>query len=42
MNVLRRRNYGQAEGSIRPTLEAVGFLEELIPFVPSAGLLIEF
>jgi hypothetical protein len=42
MNVLRRSNYGQAEGAIRTNLEAVGFLEELIPFVPSAGLLIEF
>jgi hypothetical protein len=42
MNTLGRRNIGQADGSIRPTLEAVGFGERLIPFVPSAGFLIEF
>ena len=42
MNTLGRRNIGQADGSIRPSLEAVGFAERLIPFVPSAGVLIEF
>ncbi len=42
MNTFGRRNIGQADGSIRPSLEAVGFAERLIPFVPSAGVLIEF
>ena len=42
MNVLARDNYGQADGSIRPDLQAVGYLERLIPFVPSAGILFEF
>jgi hypothetical protein len=42
MNTLRRENFGQAEGSIRASLEANGFVERLIPMVPSAGLLIEF
>jgi hypothetical protein len=43
MNALGRRNYGQAEGTIRPVgLEAIGFVERLIPRVPSAGMLIEF
>jgi hypothetical protein len=42
MNVLGRRNLGQAEASIRSTLEVTGFAERLIPRVPSAGLLIAF
>ena len=42
MNALGRRNVGQADGTIRPNLEAVGYVEKLIPFVPSAGVLIEF
>jgi hypothetical protein len=42
MNALGRRNIGQANGSIRTSLEAVGYVEKLIPFVPSAGVLIEF
>jgi hypothetical protein len=42
MNALGRENVGQADGSIRATLEAVGFAERLIPRVPSAGLLMEF
>jgi hypothetical protein len=42
MNLLARDNYGQADGSIRSDLQAVGYLERLIPFVPSAGFLLEF
>jgi hypothetical protein len=42
MNVSGRRNYGQADGSVRSTFESVGFVERLIPFVPSVGMLIEF
>lgn len=42
MNALGRRNVGQTDGAIRPTFEAIGFAERLIPFVPSAGFLIEF
>ena len=42
MNALGRENIGQSDGSIRPNREAVGYGETLIPFVPSAGFLIEF
>jgi hypothetical protein len=42
MNATGRRNLGQADGSIRATLEAPGYAERLIPRVPSAGILIEF
>jgi hypothetical protein len=42
MNALGRENVGQADGAIRANLEAVGYAERLIPFVPSAGFLIEF
>lgn len=42
MNALGRRNLGQSAGSVRPNLEAPGFAGRLLPFVPSAGLLIEF
>ena len=36
------RTSARRTASIRPSLEAVGFAERLIPFVPSAGFLIEF
>ena len=43
MNVLDRDNGRQSEGSINPiTLRATGYLERLLPRVPSAGLLFEF
>jgi hypothetical protein len=42
MNALNRDNVSQSNGSIRSSFEAVGFLQRLIPRVPSAGLLIEF
>jgi len=42
MNVLGRRNYGQGDGVIRTNFDAIGYTERLIPFVPSAGVLIEF
>jgi len=42
MNLWGRSNYGQGDGSIRANLQAVNFVERLIPFVPSAGFLIEF
>jgi hypothetical protein len=42
MNLWGRTNYGQADGSVRANLQAVNFVERLIPFVPSAGFLIEF
>jgi hypothetical protein len=42
MNLLGRDNYGQNRGSILPNRQAVGYTERLIPFVPSAGFLIEF
>jgi hypothetical protein len=42
MNVLSRRNVGQAPASVRPTLEVTGYAERLMPFVPSVGLLVEF
>lgn len=42
VNVLGRRNLGQADGVSRSSLEAVFFTEKLIPRVPSAGFLIEF
>jgi hypothetical protein len=42
MNLLGRRNLGQADGSVRSNLEAVAFAERLLPRVPSAGFLIEF
>ena len=42
VNVLGRRNLGQADGFSRTSLEAVFFTEKLIPRVPSAGFLIEF
>jgi hypothetical protein len=42
LNVLGRRNLGQADGFSRSSLEALFFTEKLIPRVPSAGFLIEF
>jgi hypothetical protein len=42
INVTGRRNYGPAGGSIRANLDAEDYVQRLIPFVPSAGLLVEF
>jgi hypothetical protein len=42
MNVLNRDNMRQSDGSIRANLDAVGFVDRLLPRVPSAGLLFEF
>ncbi len=42
MNVLGRDNQRQSAGSIRSATSVTGFVEREIPFVPSAGLLIEF
>lgn len=43
LNALNRTNYGPADGFIRrPSNEAVGYLRELFPIIPSAGVLIEF
>jgi hypothetical protein len=43
MNLLGRNNGGQSDGFVvANTLNAVGFVEGLLPRVPSAGLLFEF
>jgi hypothetical protein len=42
LNVLGRRNLGQAGTALRPELEIGRVAERLIPRVPSAGLLIAF
>ncbi|MEZ5317560.1 MAG: TonB-dependent receptor [Vicinamibacterales bacterium] len=43
LNVLNRTNYGPTDGTIRQsTREAAGYVEKLLPFVPSAGFTIEF
>ena len=42
MNLLNRRNLRQTDGSVRANLEAVGFVDRLLPRVPSAGVLFEF
>ena len=42
MNVLNRQNFRQANGTIRANLDAVGFVDRLLPRVPSAGVLFEF
>jgi hypothetical protein len=43
MNVLNHDNIGQFSGSINPvTLRATGWTTNMIPRVPSAGILIEF
>jgi len=42
MNALGRNNLGQADGVVRASRKADNFVARLIPFVPSAGILIEF
>lgn len=42
INVLGRRNLGQADGFSRTNFEALFYTEKLIPRIPSAGFLIEF
>ncbi len=42
MNLLGRRNVRQTDGSIRTNLDAVGYVDRMIPRVPSAGVLFEF
>jgi hypothetical protein len=42
MNVLNRRNLRQSDGTIRSATIIDGFVEREIPFVASAGILIEF
>jgi hypothetical protein len=42
MNAAGHDNFGPADGSIRSSLQAVNYVERLIPRVPSAGLLLEF
>jgi hypothetical protein len=42
MNVLNRDNLRQTDGSIRANLDATGFVDRLLPRVPSAGVLFEF
>lgn len=42
MNLIGRDNLRQTDGSIRVNLDAVGFVDRLLPRVPSAGLLFEF
>lgn len=42
VNATGRRNFGPADGFIRSTGQAIGFSERLIPFLPSAGMLVEF
>ena len=42
LNALGRQNLGPGNGSIRSNLTAVGYTESLLPFVPSAGMLLEF
>jgi hypothetical protein len=42
MNAVGHRNFGPADGSIRSSLQAVNYVERLIPRVPSAGILLEF
>lgn len=42
MNLLGRHNLRQTDGSIRANLDAVGFVDRLLPRVPSAGILFEF
>jgi ferric enterobactin receptor len=43
LNVLNRTNYGTTDGTIRQsTREAAGYVEKLLPFVPSVGFTIEF
>jgi hypothetical protein len=42
MNLLGRHNLRQTDGGVRNNSEAVGFVDRLLPRVPSAGLLFEF
>lgn len=42
MNATGHRNFGPADGSIRSSLQAINYVERLIPRVPSAGILLEF
>jgi hypothetical protein len=42
MNALDHENISQSDGAIRPTLQATGIAQKLIPRVPSLGMLIEF
>jgi hypothetical protein len=42
MNITDHTNYAQADGVIRSNNDAQDFTSPLIPFVPSAGLLLEF
>ena len=42
MNLLGRENLRQTDGSIRPNLDAIGYVDRLLPRVPSAGVLFEF
>lgn len=42
LNVLNRTNLGPTDGDIGRTGEAPGWVEELLPVLPSAGLTIEF
>ena len=42
MNLLDRDNLRQTDGSIRPNFDATGFVDRMLPRVPSAGFLFEF
>jgi hypothetical protein len=42
MNVLGRENLRQTDGFIRSNLMAIGYVDRLLPRVPSAGVLFEF
>ena len=42
MNLLGRENLRQSDGSIRANLQATGWVDRLLPRVPSAGILFEF
>ncbi len=42
MNLIGRDNWRQVDGSIRANLDAVGYVDRLLPRVPSAGVLFEF
>ncbi len=42
MNVLDRTNWRTGNANIRPNGDLLGLLDPLVPFVPSAGLLVEF
>jgi outer membrane receptor protein involved in Fe transport len=42
MNATGHENFGPSDVSIRSSLQAVNYVESLIPRVPSAGILLEF